>query len=141
MEDVIALRPKLVSFRATGFHGENKAASSGKEPWNVQLTQTIEMGLSAPQNLPAPVQAFVKIDLVAKATKNDAADQVAEFSASYEAKFDFPIPAIEAQILPLIGQEPFQYLLVAQAYPLAMTHFRREMQSMGFDARELPLGI
>jgi hypothetical protein len=41
----------------------------------------------------------------------------------------------------LIKQELFQYVLVAQAFPLAMTHFRREMQSMGFDARNLPLGL
>ncbi|MCB8746290.1 hypothetical protein LHU53_05160 [Rhodoferax sp. U2-2l] len=26
-------------------------------------------------------------------------------------------------------------------YPLAMTHFRRELQSMGMDARHLPLGL
>jgi hypothetical protein len=141
MEVAVGLRPKLVSFRATGFHGENKAASSGTAPWNIQMTQTVEVGLNTPQNLPAPFQAFVKIDLAAKATRNDAADQVAQFSANYEAKFDFPVAVTEAEILPLIEQEPFQYLLVAQAYPLAMTHFRREMQSMGFDARELPLGI
>ena len=83
----------------------------------------------------------MKLDLVAKATKFDAVDQVADFSANYEAKFDFPANATEAEILPLIAQEPFQYLLIAQAFPLAMTHFRREMQSMGFDARELPLGL
>ena len=141
MEDVVSLRPKLVSFRATAFHGENKAASSGTEPWNIQLTQTIEVGLGTPQQLPVLFQAFVKLDLVAKATKVDAADQVADFSANYEAKFDFPATATEAETLPLIAQEPFQYLLIAQAFPLAMTHFRREMQSMGFDARELPLGL
>ena len=139
--EVVSLRPKLVSFRATGFHGENKAASSGREPWNVQLTQTIELGLGTVPNVPGPVQAVVKIDLLAKASKADAADQVAEFSASYEAKFDYAGTAKEAEILPLFEQEPYQYLLVAQAFPLAMTHFRREMQSMGFDARELPLGL
>lgn len=138
---VTSLRPKLVSFRATGFHGENKADSSGQEPWNIQLTQTIEIGLGTPQKMPAPFQTVVKINFVAKATKADAADQVADFSANYEAKFDFPATATEADILPLIAQEPFQYMVVAQAFPLAMTHFRREMQSMGFDARELPLGL
>ena len=139
--EIASLRPKLVSFRATSFHGENKAASSGQDPWNIQLTQTIEIGLGTPQKMPAPFQTFVKIDLVAKATRADAADQVAEFSANYEAKFDFPPIAIEADILPQIAQEPFQYMVVAQAFPLALTHFRREMQSMGFDARELPLGL
>jgi hypothetical protein len=141
MEVSSLLRPKLMSFRATGIHGENKAASSGQEPWNIQLTQTIEMGIGTPLNPPAPFQAFVKINLIARASKADAADQVANFSADYEAKFDFPEAAAEADILPLIAEESFQYLLVAQAFPLAMTHFRREMQAMGFDARELPLGL
>lgn len=139
--EVVGLRPKLVSFRATAFHGENRAASSGKEPWNFELTQTIEIGLGQSPNIPSPFQAIVKIDLVAKATKADAADQVAQFSANYEAKFDYAATAVEAEVLPMLSQEPYQYLLVAQAFPLAMTHFRREMQSMGFDARDLPLGI
>lgn len=139
--EVISLRPKLVYFRATSFHGENKAASSGRKPWNIQLTQTIELGLGTVPNVPSPVQAIVKIELLAKASKADAADQVAEFSASYEAKFDYPGTPKEAEILPLLEQEPYQYLLVAQAFPLAMTHFRREMQSLGFDAREMPLGL
>lgn len=139
--EVVSLRPKLVSLRATSFHGENKAASSGKEPWNIQLTQTIEVGLAAAQNSAVSLQAVVKIDLVAHASKSDAEDQKAEFSGSYEAKFDYPPAATEAQIIPLFDQEPYQYVLVAQAFPLVMTHFRREMQSMGFDARQLPLGI
>jgi hypothetical protein len=35
----------------------------------------------------------------------------------------------------------YQYVLVAQAFPLAMTHFRRELQALGLDARQLPLGL
>jgi len=139
--EIATLRPRLVSFRATGFHGENKAASSGQEPWSIELTQSIEVGLGAAQKIPAPLQAIVKIDLVAKASKTGASDQVSDFSANYEAKFDYPATVTEAEILPLIEQEPYQYVLVAQAFPLAMTHFRREMQAMGFDARSMPLGI
>ena len=139
--EIASLRPKLVSLRATSFHGENKAVSSGNEPWNIQLTQTIEVGLGAAKDLAAPLQAIVKIDLLAKASKAGAEDQVAEFSGSYEARFDYPATATEAQILHLFDHEPYQYVLVAQAFPLAMTHFRREMQSMGLDARELPLGL
>jgi hypothetical protein len=123
--EVASLRPKLVSFRVTSFRGENKALSSGQDPWNIQLTQKIE----------------VNIDLLAKAAKANAADQVAEFCASYEAKFTYPATVTEAQIAPLVDTEAYQYVLSAQAFPLAMTHFRREMQSMGFDARNLPLGI
>lgn len=139
--EIASLRPKLVSLRATSFHGENKAASGGTEPWNIQLTQTIEVGLGVTKDVSAPLQAVVKIDLLAKASKVGAEDQIAEFNGSYEARFDYPTTVTEAKILPLFDQEPYQYVLVAQAFPLAMTHFRREMQSMGFDARELPLGI
>ena len=130
-----------MSLRATSFHGENKAASSGEEPWNIQLTQTIEVGLATRQTPAASLQAVVKIDLVALASKANAKDQNAEFNGSYEAKFDYPPEATEEDIFPLFDHEPYQYVLVAQAFPLAMTHFRREMQSMGFDARQLPLGI
>ena len=130
-----------MSLRAISFHGENKAASSGNEPWNIHLTQTIEVGLATMQTPKSSLQAVVKIDLVAHASKADAKDQVADFSGTYEAKFDYPPEATEAKITPLFDQEAYQYVLVAQAFPLAMTHFRREMQSMGFDARELPLGI
>ena len=139
--EIVNSRPKLVSFRATSFHGENKALSSGQEPWGIELTQTIQVGLGASQNAPAPLQAIAKIDLTAKATKEDVADQVANFSASYEAKFDYVNTVTEADILPLFQQESYHYMLVSQAFPLAMTHFRREMQSMGFDARNLPLGL
>ncbi len=134
-------RPKLMSFRATSFHGENKAVSSGLEPWSIELKQQIEVGLGAQSNMPNSLQAVVKIDLTAKASKEGAADQVANFSASYEAKFDYPATVTEAVILPRFQQELYQYVLVAQVFPLAMTHFRREMQSMGFDARNLPLGL
>ncbi len=139
--EVVSLRPKLVSFRATAFHGENKAASSGDAPWNFELTQTIELGLGSAQDVPAPLQAVVKIDLAAKASKADAAEQTAQFNASYEAKFEYPVATQESAVQPLFAEEPYQYLLVAQVFPLAMTHFRRELQSLGFDARHMPLGI
>lgn len=140
--EVVELRPKLVTFRATAFHGENKADSSGNEPWNIALTQTIEVGLATALNARTPLFAVVKFDLSAKATKaGGVTDQTAEFNASYEAKYEYPSIATEEKITALIGQESYQYMLVAQSFPLAMTHFRRELQAMGFDARELPLGI
>ena len=47
----------------------------------------------------------------------------------------------ELDVVTRFDTEPYQYVLVAQVVPLAMTHFRRELQAMGVDARELPLGI
>ena len=140
--EVIGSRPKLVSFRATGIHAESKTASSGYEPWNFQLTETIEVVLASAKNDQATaLHVVVKIDLLAKATKTSASDEKAEFNAAYEAKFEYPAGVTEAEVLPQLDKEFYQYMLVAQAFPLAMTHFRREMQSMGFDARDLPLGI
>lgn len=115
--------------------------SSGNSPWNIELTQTIEVGLATTDKPGVSLQAIVNIDLAARASQNDAKDRSAEFSGSYEAKFNYPPEAKESVVGPLLDQEAYQYVLVAQAFPLAMTHFRREMQSMGFDARELPLGI
>ncbi|HRH06442.1 MAG TPA: hypothetical protein PK702_11525 [Burkholderiaceae bacterium] len=139
--ETIALRPKLKSFRATSFHGENNVSSSGQEPWNIELKQTIEVGLGAQSKTPSVLLAIVKIELDAKATKKNATDQVANFNASYEAKFEYPSQIKKEDIFPKFEQELYQYVLVAQAFPLALSHFRREMQSMGFDARNLPLGL
>ncbi len=137
--EAVNLRPKLVSFRATRLHGDNKDASDAREHWTFQLTQTIEVALAENHN--ANMQAIVKIDLVAKALREGKPDQTADFSGTYEAKFVYPPEAKESEIAPQFEQEPYQYVLVAQAFPLAMTHFRREMQAMGFDARQMPLGI
>lgn len=138
--EAVNLRPKLVSFRATSFHGENKDASDPGRQWTFQLTQTIEVGLATPDKQAAAIQAVVRIDLEARALAQDA-DLSANFRGSYEAKFLYPPEATEEVIAPMFQQEPYQYVLVAQAFPLAMTHFRRELQAMGFDARQMPLGI
>lgn len=134
-------RPKLVSFRALAFHGENKGQANGTDEWTLELAQEIGLGLAVPMVPGAPLQAVVKIDLRAKSTNTNSLTDSAEFSAIYEAKFNYPSDATEEAVSPLFEQEPYQYTLVAQAFPLAMTHFRRELQSMGFDARSLPLGL
>jgi len=139
--EAVNLRPKLVSLRATSFHGENQDASDAGKPWKLQLTQTIEVALAVSEDKALPMLAIVKIDLVAKAFREGAEDHTADFSAAYEAKFAYPPSATESEIAPKFQREPYQYVLVAQAFPLAMTHFRRELQAMGFDARDLPLGI
>lgn len=139
--EVVALRPKLASFRATAFTGENRAESVLGQRWVLQLTQTIEVGLGIPIGPGGVLQAVVKISLVANGSNEAQPDEKAAFSADYEAKFNYANEVTEAEISHLILQEPYQYVLVAQAFPLAMTHFRRELQAMGFDARQLPLGV
>ena len=134
-------RPKLVSFRALAFHGENKGQANGTDEWTLELEQEINLGLAVPMVPGAPLQAVVKIDVQATSKNISSLTDSAEFSAVYEAKFNYPDDATEESVSPLFEQEPYQYTLVAQAFPLAMTHFRRELQSMGFNARSLPLGL
>lgn len=134
-------RPKLVSFRALAFNGENRTPATGAGAWSFQLTQTIDVGLAVPTVPGGILQAVVKITLRTDASSQSDANLKAAFEAEYEGRFDYPAGVTEEPVSTLFEHEPYQYLLVAQAFPLAMTHFRRELQSMGFDARELPLGI
>ena len=139
--EVTEHRPKLMSFRALAFHGENKGQANGTDKWTLELTQEINLGLAVPMVSGAPVQAVVKNDLRAKSTNTSVLSDSAEFSATYEAKFDCPSDVTEETLSFWLEDEPYQYMLVSQAFPLAMTHFRRELQSMGLDARSLPLGL
>jgi len=139
--EALNLRPKLVSFRATRFHGENPASSNKAQPLTLELTQTIEVGLAVSTSQENQFQAIVKIDLVAIAKQSDTGEKAAEFTAGYESKYEYASGVVEEQLTHLLDQETYQFMLVAQSFPLAMTHFRRELQSFGVDARELPLGL
>jgi hypothetical protein len=44
-------------------------------------------------------------------------------------------------VLAWIASDDHQYLLSAQTFPLAMSHFRRELLATGFDGSNLPLGL
>ena len=109
----------------------------------MQLTvqQDIEVGLAVPSVAGAPLMAGVIIKLQATATNEKDANDVATFGGEYEAKFFYSTDVTEAVVTPLLDDHGYQYVLVAQAFPLAMTHFRHELQAMGLDARELPLGL
>jgi hypothetical protein len=136
----LTVRPKLVTFRAVRFYGDNPAPDSS-QPWTLQTTQTVEVGLGMTAEPDQKLQAIVKIELDASATSEDGAGQPATFKGTYEGKYDYPPGTTLEQIAPLMAEEPYQYGLVSQAFPLAMTLFRRELQTLGFDARQLPLGI
>ena len=139
--EIAATRPKLMSFRALALNGENKGPAAGDASWSFHLTQTIELGLAVPTVAGGILQAIVQITLDTEAVSDKDANHKASFKVEYEAKFDYPNGISEQDVAPQFDQEPYQYMLVAQVFPLAMTHFRRELQSMGFDARALPLGI
>jgi hypothetical protein len=133
-------RPRLVSFRVEAFQSENRVEGSAST-WTVELKQEIQVGLAVPSSQVGVLQAVVKIELVADAHDEAVPDQTARFRGEYIGKLNYPAEATEAQVIPVIDQEDHQYLLVAQVFPLAMVHFRRELQATGFDGRHLPLGI
>jgi hypothetical protein len=138
--EAMTIRPKLFSFRVEAFSCENRSGSIAAR-WKLKGRQEIQVGLAAPVNQGNPFQAVVKIKLHADASNESDAQQTASFTGEYLAKFKFPEDASESTITGLLDQESYQYVLVAQAFPLAMTHFRRELQATGFDGGQLPLGI
>ena len=138
--EAVKSRATLHSFRALAFHGENRGEATGTEMrW--ELKQDIELGLAVPAVAGGSLQVSVLINLKATATNEKDPKDQATFSGDYEAKFYYAPDVIEEAVTPLMEDTDYQYVLVAQAYPLAMTHFRRELQSMGMDARHLPLGL
>lgn len=142
MEAAMKLRPKLKFFRVEAFQSENRSESSPGSTWEVQLQQEIHVGLAVPDQPGVPLQAHVQIQLRAQASEEKAdPPRSASFSGLYLAKFDYPPDVVEAILSPLMVDDDHQYMLVSQAFPLAMMHFRRELMATGFEARLLPLGI
>jgi hypothetical protein len=139
------MRPRLLSFRVEAFHSENRAQGRAGVPWTLQIQQEIEVGFGMPAAVGGALQALVRIVLSAKAHATDggeAGDQhEAVFKGEYAGQFVYPTDAAETEVQSSLGEEEHQYLLVAQVFPLAMMHFRRELMATGFDSRELPIGF
>ena len=133
-------RPKLDSFRVLAFQGNNQGEAH-ESPQMLEMQQDIQLGLAVPNVAGAGLQVTVKIRLDARSRMEQESTPLASFSGEYEAKFHYAPEVPEATVNAMLEQDDYQYLLVAQAYPLAMTHFRRELQAMGLDARNLPLGL
>ena len=140
MPAVKVLRPRLHTFRVLAFTGENKDDAVGGQ-MNLTTRNQIEVGLNVPSVSSAPLMAVVKIKLESTGVNVDDANAEANFTGEYEAKFYYATSVTEEVVAPLLDDHDYQYVLVAQAYPLAMMHFRRELQSMGLDARAIPLGV
>lgn len=140
MPELTIPRPVLSSFRVLASNGENRGEATGPRI-RLQLQQEIEFALAVPDVAGAPLMVGVRVKLQAKATDENDASDTATYAADYEAKFYYPAGVTEDAVTPLLNDHEYQYVLVAQVFPLAMTHLRRELQAMGLDARELPLGL
>lgn len=141
--DAIALRPRLASFRVVAFAGKiNTATASQPAEIAFEMQPRIDLELRLPTEEGNPLEAHVRIQISGKAALMDARDQpIGNFDAEYEARFIFPLDAKESDVSPRFEREPYQYTLVSQAFPLASSHFRRELLAMGIDTRNLPLGL
>ncbi len=136
------LRPRLLSFRVIAFNAENKVPNIATGETGFEMTPTIEVALAVPAAPDGVLEGLVNIRLLGRAAlKAKPDDSIAEFSATYEARFIYPHEAKEAEVAPRFERETHQYMLVAQAYPLAASHFRRELMAMGFTVGNMPLGI
>lgn len=133
-------RPTLRSFRVLAMSGQNRCDAAGAK-MRLTVQQEIAVGLAVPNQPEAPLMVGVVIKLDATATNEADAGDVATCAAEYEARFIYALGLEEAAANALLDELDYQYVLVAQAFPLAMTHFRRELQAMGLDARDLPLGL
>lgn len=140
--DAPALRPRLVSFRVLSLSTENKLPNVTGNEIGFEMTPVIDLGLALPCAPGGQMQGMVNIRITGRAAKKDAPDEsLAVFSASYEALFLYPKEADEADVSARFEREMHQYMLVAQAFPLASSHFRRELMAMGFNLDNLPLGL
>lgn len=141
--DAVALRPRLASFRVVAFSGNCNSANAN-QPAEIafEVQNRIDLELRVPTEGINPLEAHVRIQITGKAaSKNEQDHPIGSFDAEYEARFVYPLDAKEPDISPRFESEPYQYMLVSQAFPLASSHFRRELMAMGFNVGNMPLGI
>lgn len=140
MPPVIAPRPTLRSFRVLKMSCHNQGDVVG-DNLRMDVDQNISLGIAVPSVAGAPLMVTVSIKLQGKVVDDKASTDSPMCACEYEGKFYYPDDVTEEVVTNLLDERDYQYVLVAQAFPLAMTHFRRELQAVGIDAREMPLGL
>ena len=162
--DTRKLRPLLRLFRLTSAHFKNEL--DGKKVFRFRVKKEVSVGIDVPteepkvkkgrkssksdttkshEDLPKDidvVKGFVEITLTAHFQDSD--DNPLEnvvATASYYGHFDFNKEAQTSDIQKAIEDEAYQYLFVAQAFPLATRHFKDQLFQMGLTNNALPLGI
>ncbi|HEX5357628.1 MAG TPA: hypothetical protein VFW93_15555, partial [Aquabacterium sp.] len=88
-----------------------------------------------------PLQVSVKVNLKALGECIDDKQLQATFAGEYFGRFVCPPEMTEDMLNQWIQEEPNQYSMFSQVFPLAMMHFRRELMFTGFDSKALPLGL
>lgn len=141
MPAVMMPRPTLRSFRVQAVNARMPGGEVSVTQVQMSVQQDIQVGLSVPSEADAPLMARVSIKLHGQASLGQDSAELAQCACEYEAQFLYPVGVSEEQANALLDERDYQYVLVAQAFPLAMTHFRRELQALGLEPRGLPLGV
>ena len=140
--DTPNLRPRLASFRLLAFNAKNNMPNMVGNEIGFEMSPAIEVALGVPTSPDGVLEGLVNIRLQGRAAVKATPDEsIAEFSATYEARYLYPADASVADVSARFERETHQYMLVAQAYPLASSHFRRELMAMGFTVGTMPLGL
>lgn len=134
--------PRLTSFRLLAFNGANITPDLVGKHIGFEMAPAIEMALGVPVPPNDVLEGLVRIHIKGRATLADTPDKaIAEFSATYEARYIYPAGVSEAEAAARFAREPHQYMLAAQAFPLASSHFRRELMAMDFTVGNMALGL
>ena len=134
--EVAAVRPGLVAFRVIRYSGENSRSAPMPASSKLRVTQAIELGWTYPvpeagvSEVALSPKAVVRILRSASAITDDGVQVLAQdaFVGEYEGKFVYPLDVTSADLEAVFETEAHQYLLVAQSFPLAMTH-RSELRA------------
>ena len=141
--ELISVRPRLMAFRATRYEGDIATEPAVPLGSKLQIKQKIDVALVPAEKTKTIDRAIVRIAVHADVINEDGTTVLREhaFQGEYEGKFAYPESLAAADLEALFAQEPHQYLLVAQVFPLAMTHFRQQLLGFGVRVNSLPLGI
>jgi hypothetical protein len=140
MPELTIHRPVLRNFRVLASKGENRGEAAGTQ-MQLQLQQEMEFALAVPDVAGAPLMVSVRVKLETKATNENDANDVATYAANYEAQFYYPAGVTEDAVTPLLDDHEYQYVLVAQVFPLAMTHFPARAASHGLGRPRATVGL
>lgn len=162
--DTRKLRPLLSLVRLTNAHFSN--GLDVKKTIRIRVEKEIAVGIEIPmeeqkvkkerkssksgaskaqEDLPKDInvaKGFVEITMTAhfEDEDNNPLENVVA-TASYHGSFKFSKEAQISDIQKEMETETYQYLFVAQAFPLVMRHFKEQLSQMGFANNALPLGI
>jgi hypothetical protein len=137
-------RPRLWNFRVIDF--KLTTSLEAVEDVEVQLSlqnPQIELGVGKRKSQNEELQTLVIIQLAgAFSLKSDSSKIISEFEGKFEGFFVYPSQVKEEDIIQNIEKnEPYQYSLVSQVYPLAINHLKQVLNTSGFSMSGVPLGI